>query len=558
MNYYIDGDVEKPQKFEKIYSSIYSGNQQNGAISIEIGKQVQKEINYRTFRELGEFYNKSFDKFKIIRDQLDFDIWFLEQFRLYFRYRNFELKLEAINIFLKKHPDGIILTNDKKLQWFYPDSSMKLATLKNIEKAEGAKELIQEFFYVLSHISFKKIRLQGSIILSNPSDNIDGKDKRFGILEDNYSKVLIRNLFKDHEKSKVIVNEMKSNTDRILASYIISFRWINHIPIFLQSIKTTAKLFKDKSQLSSNEKVISQLFWSSKSSFLLYYIRYQSFNLFFKKNNKITGSLLSDENSPQQKVIQFAAKRNGVKVYGFQHGTIHDLHPAYMYANYKHKPFLPDITFTWGEYFTDLLTSKGGYNRNQVSAVGRISQVTDNRRSNKLLETTKKIILYASQPQRDLALRTRMLEDVLIASEYYKDRYLCVIRPHPAERTDDFFKETAKKLGCSNYIIDRYSDLKIHFEKCAILVNSFSTVGSEFVCYKKPMLVLDYLQQDLIGYIKYKVGISIQGLESLKAILESAEISVDPEAHDYFVKQFFFKDDGLAASRVKEIIEIRK
>ena len=556
MIFYLDGDVNVPVSAEKKYSSIYSGTPAEGVQLIELNNHVQKEINFSTFNEISDFYNKYYTQFQGLNDSLGVDIWFLEQFRLYFNYRNFCLKLASINVFLEEHPNGFILTSDKKLELFFSASRLEYVHgRKKKDKKQGLQDFVKEIVYVLSNFKVVRNEFKGNIILSNPSDNINGKDKRFGVLENNYPSILIRNIFSHHRKSKLLVQSKTWNSDSILSSYILSLKWAKDLFVFFKLIQKVEVLFKSKLELTSSEKIINQLFWENKKSFGLYYIRYKSFSSFFKKNNKIKSVLLSDENSPQQKVIQYAARNNNIKIFGFQHGTIHDLHPAYIYSAYKHKPVLPDVTFTWGEYFTKLLVSKGGYNTSQVVTVGRISQLNEIRKRNELITDSKKIILYASQPQRDLSLRTKMLRDVLLTADKFKDKYQCVIRPHPAEVEDDFFDKIAKEIGCRNYIIDRISDLKTHFELCDILINSFSTVGSEFAGYKKPMFVLDYLEQDLMGYVKYGIGIPIRGLNDLNNILSKESIKIDSLAHDNFVKQFFYKDDVLAGERVLKYID---
>jgi len=66
--------------------------------------------------------------------------------------------------------------------------------------------------------------------------------------------------------------------------------------------------------------------------------------------------------------------------------------------------------------------------------------------------------------------------------------------------------------------------------------------------------VLDYLNQDLVGYIKAGVGISIKNQTDLLNIL-TQNITINKKSYDKFLTRFFYKTDGQAIDRIKNIID---
>ena len=161
--------------------------------------------------------------------------------------------------------------------------------------------------------------------------------------------------------------------------------------------------------------------------------------------------------------------------------------------------------------------------------------------------------MFATQPQRDPFLRKKQIHDVMLTVKELSKKYQLVIRPHPNEIYDDFFIDISDSINFSDYIIDRVSDLHSNFDSCYIMITSFSTVGTEFVPYYKPMIILDYLSQDLIGYIKRGVGIQVKNRVDLKTVLLN-NISINNQAYDFFIDDFFFKLDNKAEERIIERI----
>jgi hypothetical protein len=396
---------------------------------------------------------------------------------------------------------------------------------------------------------FKHKQEHDNLILSRIEDDREGKDQRFGAIELQCDKLFNRESFNPHKAHKLeaTVYNSNPNVDQLMGDYFIGVKWVGELQKFRKSFKKLSANLEKNTQ--GKAKIILALFRQNEMSFYIYYLRYRAFCKFFKKTN-YKGILFINENSAQQKAIQFAAAQHQVKVYGIQHGAIYDLHPAYMFGKYNNPPILPNITFTWGNYFTELLIEKGGYQKRHIITAGRLEPVNTNRKKNAAIQSDKKVIVYATQPQPDTNLRKRELKDVFTAAKQFAANYQLVLRPHPAELDDQFFIDLANEVDYKNLLIDRESDLQTHFETAAILITSYSTVGAEFIPFNKPLLVLDYLNADLVNYIKQGVGIPVRSLADLIDVLGKDELSIDQAAYDTFVANYFYAKGAKAVEIV--------
>jgi hypothetical protein len=495
---------------------------------------ARNEISQNAFDDIVAFYNKNEKSFLRFENQFGVNLWFLNHFQTYFSYRNQLFKNETLK--------GECLAPAKR----------KISLITAISR------IVYELLLMLIKYRRPQVNKTGHIIISKSLDIINGQNKRFGDL--NYDRLHNRPLMDIKKKiaSKDFAPKSMTSTDSIFLNYMFRFSFVTHLFKFYSQLN---HLFNEISEVNSpvqksKDWHILSLFSKNRFFFYIIYLRYKSLDFYFKKSN-IKGILLSDENSPQQKVIQYAAYQNGIEIFGFQHGNIHPLHPAYIYGKYKTKPVLPTITFTWGSYFTDLLHKQGGYSKEKVKTVGRIPPPNNHRKINPLINVKDKIILYASQPQRDADIRYKLLADILSTVKDLNPRYTLVIRPHPNEKDNDFFNKVAKDVQFHDFIVDRESDLRTHFEICSILLVAFSTVGTEFIPYFKPLLVLDYLDQDLIKWVREGVGIPIQNREDLLCELSKYQLKIDKERYKSFINKYYIVSPKVL-EKIKQYINERR
>ncbi|MGB1103627.1 MAG: hypothetical protein ACPG21_08365 [Crocinitomicaceae bacterium] len=559
VQFYIDGNFEaftSPKDDEKYHSSAHS----NTAVFSEpivLSGALQKEIIDSSFEKVIEFYNKHEDIFKEFEYAFGINPWFLEHFRITFRFRKFELKLAAMRAFIEEHPQGVIVTADSQLLNYFSDSQVRIE--KETISSDKITSVVKELRYILSQSRPLPKRRNEDLILSVWHDNESGRDKRFGRLEEGMDKILNRESFNPKQAlpAKDSGYKQEKNVDQLIANYLLTLKAPFELSKFRKGLK---QLYQNLRRACTNapleDRIIFNYFESAYFSQQIYYLRYLAFKRFFKKRN-YRSVLFINENSAQQKVVQYAASVYGVKSIGIQHGAIYPTHPAYMYGKYNRVPLLPDFTFVWGEHYRKMLIEFGGYPSGQVITSGRIPPANPFRIVNPDIPTAnnKICIVYATQPQPDMNLRQRELKAVLKAVNLNADKAHLILRPHPAEVKDDLFQEMANEVGFNDFIIDRTTDLISQFEMADIFITSYSTVGAEFVPFRKPMLILDFLKADKVDYISQGVGIPIYVEDDLNRILSNELPAIKEDAYDRFIENYFYKNGNKALSIIRSIID---
>ncbi len=555
--YYIDGNFESDSLRKEgahYYSSSYS-HCMSSYEAIELDAELQQKIKGEAFNRVISFYNDHDVLFQAFHDKLGVDPWFLEHFRLTFKYRNFQFKLAAIKQFLSAYPNGKVITADRHLKRFIAED--RLVFQEEVQTNQKKTKVSKEIRYILGQWKPRYKQDKQDLLLSVWDDNIEGIDKRFGALNSSMDKLLNRAVFNPRQElpSETSGYRSQNNVDQVIACYLLSVKAPFHFLRFRKELKNLFnQLNASRNDLIPEDQVILAYFQAAQFSLYVYFIRYRAFKRFFQKSNYRSVSFIN-ENSAQQRVVQYAAHQTGVKTIGVQHGAIYPSHPAYMYGEYKTKPILPDLTFVWGEHYWNMLVEFGGYSNKQVVTSGRIPAVNPQHKKHSDLTIDKKCIVYATQPQPDMNLRKRELKTVLNAARLnVKDCYL-VLRPHPAEVEDVLFLEIANEVGFTDFLIDRTSDLTSHFEAADIFITSYSTVGAEFVPYNKPLIVLDFLKSDTVNYISQGVGIPVYEEADLIALLARDLPNIDPEAHARFTNNYFYKNGELAVEIIQEEID---
>ena len=317
-----------------------------------------------------------------------------------------------------------------------------------------------------------------------------------------------------------------------------------------------------EAQLSLTQKLILEVFQSLDSSSRFFLFRYFAARKYFARSN-FKAVIAGDENSPLTKSILDAAKFSGIKIIGLQHGTMHDLHPAYLYtANDSKNRVMPDLMLTWGTYWEEFLLGKGNYPKGSVVSVGQIRTdiipVLTKAESQKQVNPTERIV-FASQPQRDPELRFQAAFDVFKAAQRLPNTQL-IVKLHPREFSDArYYADIADKAGCRNYTIDKTSDLYQLIASCDVLITCFSTVGTETVYFHKPLVILDHLKQDIMGYAAEGVAFQATDAESLSKILSGifkGTLRVDRAKYDSFIQKYAYRIDGKVAERCIEAITV--
>jgi len=281
---------------------------------------------------------------------------------------------------------------------------------------------------------------------------------------------------------------------------------------------------------------------------------------------KFKSIISTNEHDAKAKSIMEVAESLGIKTYGIQHGVIHFRHLHYCFStkDAKHQPF-PAITFLWGEYWRKGLLSFSNYAPSNLCVVGqlrtdiipRLNKLGKEELLSQLLDD-RYTVLYPSQPLYvgEEEMRKHLAIDFLkLSKEFPKLQFL--VKPHPAEiDCEEFFKKIANEMGATNYKFindDLYKLLA--FSDLVLIYNS--TVGTEAIYFQKPLVVMNYSNNDFSGYLKEEIAFEVKNYTELYNkidLLHKNKLKIDIKAQENFIEERAFKIDGNVAKRIVNYI----
>ena len=553
------------------------------ATPIILNPEEKSRINYQVMDEVLRFGDLQVGG-KRLADLFTVDtasIWHYQKFRIYFAVRNMMYFL---------HPLTATFTSFENHQWYVgPEVGHLRRLFREVEftyPEEGPKDPIN--FGILFSYAFLIVIRSLRYFLSSKK-----KPEYLLYMTERYSTVMDKKTLKNksgHHILDYLISELDDRfallTEVLMpkskgkSDYSFSAKQLrghlHHRPkiflegfmisgLFNKKVRTSAitarrnlhRLYPMVGQLELNnvQQLSLEVFRAlhSSSGFFLY--RYFAARRFFTGTG-IKAVLAGDENSPLTKSLLDAARYCGIKVIGLQHGTMHDLHPAYLYTPMDQKRHvMPDLTLTWGKYWEQFLIEKGNYPKDSVISVGQIRtdiipvlmKVQNQKQAN-----PTEVILFASQPQRDPELRYQAAFDTFKAASNLPNTKL-IVKLHPREFADSgYYSAIAKDAECTNYVIDKSSDLYHLIASCDVLITCFSTVGTETVYFYKPLIILDHLKQDIQGYAAEGVAFQATDADSLTRILSGifrGTLRVDRHKYNSFILKYAYQIDGKVAQR---------
>ena len=564
---------------------------EKGLRFIKLSEDKRSKINSNIFNAIIDFGEINIngkplaDIFKI--ENMSF--WHYYKFRIYFFIRNAYFEIELLKQHLENYKHIEVFSENAGWNYYKSDSkSIKLHfTKRKTEKYNYYTILRYLIFFLLRSFSgifqLKKLKKSKYIIIDHaikqtildlnslePKKGNYNLEYLFDKLDDDFIILDEKDFPKLKGKSKFFNIDFTLFPKRkILYAEIILLSGLLSGKIRTQTKELDKKLKKKFNEVSNikfnieNEFIFSY-FKSIKPNKLLIF-KYLAYNKFFTKFSNIKSISSIDENSPRIKTIFDAAKKNGITTYGIQHGTIHSLHPSYIFSanDTLRKPF-PEYNIIWGRYWKKILIEKCHFPEDSLIIAGQIRTDIITKLLKTKLDSTdinpegKKIIMYASQFQRDENLREKAALD-LFHSVKDLDDYQLIIKLHPSEKNEfDYYHRLAKLSGCSNYKILYYYDLYKLIALSEIIVTCFSTVGTEAIYFHKPLIIIDHLNQDLQGYKKAGVAFQATTREEIKKIinhLNQKEIGIDKLKYKNFIDKYAYKIDGKVANRIIQIIK---
>jgi len=586
-----DSEIIEVNRLAETGSTIFafSGNEiPELTQQITLSPDEKRQVNYETMAEVLQFGDVTFND-QTLSNLFRIDnasVWHYHKFRVYFAVRNlmyFLKPLEQLFISFENHV-WFVSADVKPLKKLYPEVDFRVPALKPKLKFNFGNLLsyliLIKYRFLLYLISPRK-NPEYLLYLTEKYSTVMDKDTLkpkpghhileylIAELDDRFSLLTEVLMPKPKGKSDYSYSrkqyKMSSNHHRkvFLEGFLISGFLKSKVRQQTRNAHQTIRLAYSRAheaQLSPIQKLTLEIFQSLDKSSRYYLFRYFATRNYFAGSG-VKAVIAADENSPLTKSILDAARFCGIKIIGLQHGTMHDLHPAYIYTeNDRKNRIMPDLTLTWGKYWEEFLIKKGNYPEDSVVSVGQIR--TDIIPVLLTAEKQKKakptdLIVFASQPQRDPELRYQAAYDVFKAAKRLPKSKL-IVKLHPREFDDaDYYEAIAKEARCTNYVLDTTSDLYQLIAKCDVLITCFSTVGTETVYFHKPLVILDHLKQDIMRYAAEGVAFHATDSLSLTTILSGifrGTLKIDRAKYDSFIQKYAYQIDGKVAERCIEAI----
>jgi len=568
--------------------SISASNSMDFAERILLSPEEKKQINYEIIDEVLRFGDLPVDD-QTLADLFRIDtasVWHYQKFRVYFAVRNLMYFLRSAQLKFSSFEDHIwfVPSETKPLGGLFPEVNFRIPTTKTKTRFN--------FGDLFSYLVLMKYRFLNQLFSApkHPEYLVYLTEKYSSVLDKSTMKTksghhILEYLISELDGRFALLTEVLMPKPKGKSDYSFSWKqfqssWNEHPKVFLEGFLISGLLKKSvrksankaqetirsaypkvrETELSLIQKLTLEVFQSLDKSSGFYLYRYFAARNYFKTSG-IKAVIAADENSPLTKSILDAAKFCGIKIIGLQHGTMHDLHPAYLYTPTDCKNrVMPDLTLTWGKYWEEFLVEKGNYPKDSVISVGQIR--TDIipillKEENQKKDEPGKTIVFASQPQRDPELRYQAAFDVFKAAAKLPQSSL-IVKLHPREFSDsEYYLKIAKEADCTNFILDTTSDLYQLIASCDVLITCFSTVGTETVYFHKPLIILDHLKQDIMGYVAEGVAFQASDAASLTEILSgvfSGSLQINREKYDSFIEKYAFQIDGRVAERCLKAI----
>jgi CDP-glycerol glycerophosphotransferase (TagB/SpsB family) len=567
-----------------------AGHSPEFAQSIRLSTDEKREVNYQAMEEVLQFGDITVGD-QTVADLFRIDtasVWHYHKFRVYFAVRNLIYLVRPLEKQFASFDDHIwfVSPEARPLQRLFPQVDFRFpvaSTKAKLNVGHLFSYLLLTKYRILNYIFRTKKQPEYLLYLTEKYSTVLNNET----LQPDSGHHILEYLIGKLDNRVALLTEVLMPKPRGKSDYSYSKRqfeseWNKRSKIFLEgalisgilksrvrkSVNAAHQQLKfaypevRKAELSLTQKLTLEVFRSLDKSSVFFLYRYFASREYFRKT-KLKAIIAADENSPLTKSILDAARFCGIKIIGLQHGTMHDLHPAYLYTKADAKNHvMPDLTLTWGKYWEQFLTEKGNYPANSVVSVGQIRTdvipfLLQSERQKQA--TATQLILFASQPQRDPELRYQAAYDIFKSARRLPNSKL-IVKLHPREFADaDYYRAIAKDALCTNFELDTSSDLYQLIASCDVLITCFSTVGTETVYFHKPLVILDHLNQDIMGYAAEGVAFHATNFDDLIRILSGilrGSLKIDREKYDQFIQKYAYQIDGKVAERCIQTISL--
>jgi hypothetical protein len=355
-----DLELSDIQQLEEEGAQVFSfsrGDSMEFAQQIVVTPDEKRQINYQAMEEVLQFGDLSVGE-KTVADLFRIDnasVWHYHKFRIYFAVRNLMYFLQPLSRQFSSFDDHIwyVSPEVRFLRRLFPDVEINVP----VEEPKSGFN----FKILLSYVFLIKMRCLMYLFSSKK------KPEYLLYMTEKYSTVMDKKTLKNksgHHILEYLISELDERfallTEVLMpkpkgkSDYSFSRkqyqRTLNGCPkiflegfmvagLFNQSVRHSTRAAKKtlrlayplvrEIELTVIQQLTLEIFRSLHSSSGFFLFRYFAARKFFAGSG-IKADIAGDENSPLTKSLLDEAKFCGIKTIGMQHGTMHDLHPAYL------------------------------------------------------------------------------------------------------------------------------------------------------------------------------------------------------------------------------------
>lgn len=538
---------------------------------------IKSNINQQVGKECLDFisdFGHSSQYGKTVNEWLEFEnrsYWYYLRFSSYFHYLPILKEQNIISEILDEHPNSDFIIYSKYEHQFDREITWKR---NNSKPSKTAKKMKNLFLFCIIFITRAFIGFFQFVFIWNKKhalaiepyvieDIVDINDVNKRVKGDYYNEYLSKAMLAEQDfffvsdfylpklsenlvlKKNYFFNAFTAKSINFEFYFLLKlfdpFLWIS-----TASFRSNFDKFSKANQSEGN--LLMKYVISKKNLLTMMHIREKVAASFFKIKKIKTLSCHHEQSYHHLSLIN-GAKKIGIPTIGFQHGTIHKEHIHYMFTekDNNYDP-TPDHMITWGEHWRQVLTEHSIYDETKTISLGQIRTDIITKLSNQKIninpkiDLSKKTVLLASQTdQIGITRRRNIAMDFLRLSKSYSDLNF-LIKPHPREADPyHYYESIAKEIGTTNFQITK-DDLYLVLNVADVLITFHSTVASEAVYFKKPVLILNYENNDRDNYLKYAGAFEeIKSYEALNLAVDKISndnYDVNEKVQDEFINYF--------------------
>lgn len=283
----------------------------------------------------------------------------------------------------------------------------------------------------------------------------------------------------------------------------------------------------------------------------------------------------TNERSGSYRAFYELARKRNIPYLSIQYGLIND-HPLWRI------PVAADLMAVEGTKVMDIIAQVDG-NTDKLIVTGQPKYDAFIRRSRKIsrdevfikygLDPRKKLVVYASHtfgeeqsPDSRYSSaddRSKYFDEIVSVYEAFSrmNHSQLVVKPHPFNERVDLHQKALKKISTSNIrIVSQRADIGELIASCDVLITRHSTAGLDALILGKKLVVVNLTgYEDPIPYVEYGAAWGAyrrqEVYEAINGACYDETTSHKTAGRERFISDFAYKNDGLAAQRIRSLIE---